>query len=168
VKNFSKVNSFIKKYFSISNKCNESSILLFKQLKKNKNKNIDNIVHSLHYEAFEKIDCLECANCCKSISPAVKNVDIERLAKYLKIKPSALVESYFYLDNEGDYVFRETPCPFLLPDNYCMVYDARPKACREYPHTDRRRFIQLLNITKKNTEICPAVYYIVEELKLRV
>ncbi len=31
-----------------------------------------------------------------------------------------------------------SPCPFLGDDNYCSVYEARPKACREYPHTDRK------------------------------
>lgn len=49
------------------------------------------------------------------------------------------------------------PCPFLLPDNYCMVYQSRHKACREYPHTDRKPFYQLLSVTEKNIETCPAV-----------
>jgi len=70
-----------------------------------------------------------------------------------------------HVDNEGDYVFNETPCPFLMPDNYCMVYESRPKACREYPHTNRRKFVQILNLTQKNREACPIVYKIVENLK---
>ncbi len=93
--------------------------------------------------------------------------DVERLAKHFKIKPSQFVEEYLYIDEESDYVFRKTPCPFLLSDNYCMVYESRPKACREYPHTDRKRFYQILNLTLKNTEVCPAVYDVVERLKER-
>jgi hypothetical protein len=44
-----------------------------------------------------------------------------------------------------------------MPDNYCMVYESRPKACREYPHTDRKKFAQLLSLTEKNLDTCPAV-----------
>lgn len=136
----------------------------FACLRKKKPKNLDTLFHDLHDEAFEHIDCLDCANCCKSISPGVSYKDVERLAKHLKIKPSDLVEEHFEMDSDGEYVFRQTPCPFLAGDNYCMVYEARPKACREYPHTDRRRMQQILSLTKKNTEICPAVHYIMERI----
>jgi Fe-S-cluster containining protein len=138
---------------------------LFAKLRKKKPKNLDKIVHELHNEVFEEIDCLNCANCCKSISPTLYDKDVERLAKHFKMKPSQFVDEYLYVDDEGDYVFQQTPCPFLLPDNYCMAYESRPKACREYPHTDRKRFYQILNLTLKNTEICPAVYEVVEKLK---
>jgi len=138
---------------------------LFAKLKKKKPKNLDNIVHGLHDEIFEEIDCLDCANCCKSISPTLYDKDVDRLAKHFKMKPSQFVEQYLYVDDEGDYVFQQTPCPFLLPDNYCMAYESRPKACREYPHTDRKRFYQILNLTLKNTEVCPAVFDVVERLK---
>ncbi len=114
---------------------------------------------------MELIDCLDCGNCCKSISPAVKDSDIARLSKYLKIKQSDIVEKYFLLDEDGDYVFRNQPCPFLGEDNYCSVYSARPKACREYPHTDRVKMQQILNITHKNISVCPIVYEIVKELR---
>ncbi|MEA3318194.1 MAG: YkgJ family cysteine cluster protein [Bacteroidota bacterium] len=137
----------------------------FKKLKKKKPKNLDDIVHQYHYEAFNEINCLDCANCCKSISPTLYNKDIERLSKALKIKPSDFVEKYLNVDSDNDYVFKETPCPFLLPDNYCIVYENRPKACREYPHTDRKKFYQLINLSLKNTEICPAVYDIINRLK---
>lgn len=160
--------SYIEHFFNLNIKLNEETKNLFKRLRKKSPQNLDDIVHELHYAAFENIDCLECANCCKSISPAVKDKDIDRLSKHLRMKPSKLVEEYFYMDNEGDYVFKQTPCPFLMPDNYCMVYEARPKACREYPHTDRRRIAQILNITKKNVEVCPAVHVVVEELKHKI
>ncbi len=141
--------------------------LFFAKLRKKKPKNLDKIVHELHEEVFQEIDCLNCANCCKSISPTLYDKDVERLAKHFKMKPSQFVEQYLYVDDEGDYVFQQTPCPFLLPDNYCMAYESRPKACREYPHTDRKRFYQILNLTLKNTEVCPAVYDVVEKLKER-
>jgi len=139
----------------------------FAKLKKKKPRKLDDIVHDIHNEVFEIVDCLDCANCCKSISPTLYDKDIERLAKHIKLKPSKLIEKYLYIDEEGDYVFQKTPCPFLMPDNYCMVYASRPKACREYPHTDRKRFYQILDLTLKNTEVCPAVFDVVEKLKER-
>jgi Fe-S-cluster containining protein len=137
----------------------------FAKLKKRKPANLDDIVHDLHYEAFEEIDCLQCANCCKSISPIITYKDIERIAKHLRQKPSAVIDQYFVIDEDDDYVFKETPCPFLMDDNMCMIYESRPKACKEYPHTDRRRFHQILNITLKNIEVCPVVYKVVEGIK---
>ena len=136
-----------------------------KKLKKKKYKNLDDVVHSYHDEVFEQIDCLACANCCKTLGPRITDNDIARLAKHLKLKPGKFIDNYLKIDEDGDYVFKNMPCPFLLPDNYCMVYEYRPKACREYPHTDRKRFYQALNVTLKNTATCPAVFEIMERLK---
>ncbi len=134
------------------------------KLKQKKPKALDKIVQQLHDEAFNEIDCLECANCCSSISPTLYDKDIERLSKVLKIKPSVFTEKYLNVDEEGDYVFKETPCPFLLPDNYCLYYEARPKACREYPHTDRKRFYQIVKLSVKNMEVCPVAYEVMMRL----
>lgn len=71
---------------------------------------------------------------------------------------------YLTIDNEDDYVFKVTPCPFLEADNHCGIYDDRPTACREYPHTDRNRFYQLIKLSIKNAEYCPAVSEILEKL----
>ncbi len=138
---------------------------LLQRLKKQKPKELDKIINKLHIEAFEIIDCLECANCCKSISPSVKDNDIQKIAKSLKIKPSTVVSKYMYLDDEQDYVMNISPCPFLMEDNYCKIYNSRPLACKGYPHTDRNKMHQILDLTFKNTLICPAVSYIFEELK---
>ena len=139
--------------------------ITFKKLKKKKPKNLDSVVHSLHYDAFDQYDCLNCANCCKTISPIITDKDIERLSKHLNMKVVDFIHQYLHIDEDNDYVFNESPCPFLMPDNYCMVYENRPKACREYPHTDRKRFYQILNLSLKNTEVCPVVYAISNELK---
>lgn len=49
-----------------------------------------------------------------------------------------------------------------------MIYGVRPKACSEYPHTNRRKFIQITDLTLKNIELCPATYNIIEALKLKL
>ena len=136
-----------------------------KKLKARQPKNLDDIVHDLHDEAFKRFSCLDCANCCKTIGPRLTDKDIATLSKHLKMKPADFVEKYVVTDEDNDFVFREHPCPFLLPDNYCMVYESRPKACREYPHTDRKRFYQILPLSHKNCETCPVVFEIFGELK---
>lgn len=137
----------------------------FRRLKRKKYPELDQVVHSLHEKAFSLIDCLKCANCCKTISPVIKETDIRRMAQKLRMKPSELSTEFLETDQDLDYVFRVQPCPFLMTDHFCSVYESRPIACREYPHTDRRRFRQILDISLKNVAICPAVYAIVEEMK---
>jgi len=159
------MNENFKKQLDLANKNLTENKSLAKKLKKSKPKNLDNIVHQLHNETFDKLDCLECANCCKTTSPAIYERDIDRLAKHLKIKPSKLIEEYLIKDEDNDYVFKSAPCPFLDYENYCMVYESRPLACREYPHTNRKRFYQVLDLSITNTLICPAVATIFEELE---
>jgi uncharacterized protein len=134
-------------------------------LKKKDPRTIDNAFHTLHEEVFEEINCLNCANCCKTTSPIFYQADIERVAKALRIKPGDFVNKYLRIDEDNDYVLKSSPCPFLQQDNTCMVYNSRPKACREYPHTDRRKMVQVLELTLKNTLVCPAVLEMVARLK---
>jgi hypothetical protein len=65
---------------------------------------------------------------------------------------------------DGSYVVASSPCPFLQSDNYCGIYDARPAACREYPHTNRKKMHQILDLTFKNASICPAVEKILQQI----
>jgi uncharacterized protein len=137
----------------------------YAQLKRRKPKNLDDSFHELHEEVFAETDCLQCANCCKTTSPLFTDRDIERVAKALRMKPADFITEYLKIDEDGDYVLRSAPCPFLDADNYCAVYKDRPTACREYPHTNRKRMAQILDITFNNTLICPAVLAITEKLK---
>lgn len=134
-------------------------------LKKKDPRKLDDQFHTLHEEVFQEIDCLTCANCCKTTSPIFYQTDIERVAKSLRMKPGDFIEKYLRIDEDKDFVLKSSPCPFLDDDNYCKVYNDRPKACREYPHTDRKKIIQIMDLTHKNTLVCPAVLEIVERLK---
>jgi len=149
----------------LASKNKKEYLTFFKQLaSKNQNK-VDEAFHRLHEQVFAEIDCLDCGNCCKSLGPRISDADIRRIASTLKKRPSELTEKYLRLDEDNDYVFKQMPCPFLGLDNYCEIYENRPRACREYPHTDRRRMHQILNITMKNASTCPAVFEIIERLK---
>lgn len=141
----------------------------FAKLKRKKPKKLDVLMQQLHDKEFNKTDCLTCANCCKTTSPIITERDITRISKSLRLKETTFINQYLQLDTDGLYMFNQTPCPFLnTNDNMCFIYDIRPKACREYPHTNRKRFTQITNITLKNIEICPATFQIIEELKKKI
>lgn len=117
----------------------------------------------LDEEAFSKIDCLQCAACCKNYSPRFKTPDIKRISKHLKMKESVFIDTYLYLDKEGDYVVKSKPCPFLGADNFCSIYEERPSDCHRFPYTNEDVFLKRPQITIKNSTFCPAVFYVLEK-----
>lgn len=140
----------------------------FIKLKKKPPKQLDYLMQELHDEAFKRTDCLDCANCCKTTGPLFTDKDIVRIAKHFKMKQQHFIDTYLRVDEDNDYVLQSVPCPFLGADNYCSIYDVRPKACSGFPHTDRKKFHQISNLTLKNVAICPAAFNIVEEMKRRI
>lgn len=134
------------------------------KLKKQKSKNLDDRFHELHEETFQEVDCLQCANCCKTTSPIFLQSDIDRAAKSLRMKVPIFISTYLKIDEDKDYILQQSPCAFLGNDNKCIIYESRPKACREYPHTNRKRMYQITSLTLKNTTICPAVSRIVAKI----
>jgi Fe-S-cluster containining protein len=135
------------------------------KLRKIRPSDLDKMTNEFHDEAFTVIDCLQCANCCTTTGPMLKNRDISLLAKHFKMRESQFTETHLRIDEDGDYVFKNMPCPFLKTDNYCSVYSNRPGACRSYPHTGERNIAEKIPITFLNSMICPAVAIVVEKLK---
>ncbi len=140
----------------------------FDKLKKKPPKNLDYLMLELHTNEFKKTDCLDCANCCKTTGPLFTMTDIDLIAKHLRQKPQQFIAQYLRVDEDNDYVLQQLPCHFLEVDNKCFLYDVRPKACREFPHTDRKKFQQISNLTLQNVAICPAAFNIVEEMKKKI
>jgi Fe-S-cluster containining protein len=118
----------------------------------------------VHEEAFSHIDCHQCANCCKNYSPRFKTPDIKRISRHLKMNEGDFIETYLRLDEEGDYVVKKTPCPFLGADNFCGIYEVRPSDCERFPYTNEDVFLKRPQLTMKNASFCPAVYYVMEKL----
>ncbi len=134
---------------------------IFRKMKQSKPNDLDQKFHKGHEAEFKKMDCLSCANCCKTTSPIFRDADIRRISKHLRVKEGKFISDYLRMDEEQDYVLKSSPCSFLEKDNSCSIYDVRPLACREYPHTDRKNMFQVLEITAENSLICPAVARIV-------
>jgi len=134
---------------------------VFRKMKQAKPNDLDQKFHKGHEAEFKKMDCLSCANCCKTTSPIFRDADIRRISKHLRVKEGKFISDYLRMDEEQDYVLKSSPCSFLDNDHSCSIYDVRPLACREYPHTDRKNMFQVLEITAENSLICPAVARIV-------
>lgn len=137
---------------------------IFKELGSRKAKLLDRQFADAHEEVFANFDCLTCANCCKTAGPRLIQSDIDRMAKHLRLKAGDFMNQYVRVDEDGDWVMKTLPCPFLGDDNYCSIYEVRPKACKDYPHTDRNRMHQILKLTERNAQLCPAVFEISRKL----
>jgi Fe-S-cluster containining protein len=133
-------------------------------LKKKPPRNLDYLAQETHDEVFQKVDCLQCANCCKTTGPLFTEKDIERISKHFRMKPADFEAKFLRTDEDQDKVLQNLPCWFLNEDNTCSIYEIRPKACREFPHTDRKKIYQINHLTVKNTVICPAAFEFVERM----
>ena len=140
----------------------------FNKLKKRAPKNLDNLVEEIHDDVFEKTDCLSCENCCKTTGPLFLKQDIARISKVIGLKPAQFEKKYLRIDEDNDWVLQKVPCSFLGADDACTIYDVRPKACQEFPHTNQKKIYKITDLTIKNTSICPAAFDVVERMKASI
>ena len=110
----------------------------------------DELAGELHEQAFQIVDCTRCANCCKTMDIKFDDDDIERLAGHLNMTTPTFIETYLEPD-----------------DDRCTIYEVRPAVCREYPHTDKAGFTFRTMGVANNAMVCPAVFWIVEQMKRR-
>lgn len=129
----------------------------------------DQAAGELHEQAFRTVDCTRCANCCKSMTVLLSEADVERIAPRLGLSVEQFTDRYLEADAEHAPLLkmRQQPCPFLGSDDRCTIYDVRPALCREYPHTDKERFASRAIQHSLNAKVCPAVFWIVEQLRRR-
>ncbi len=159
---------FLEKLPKLAAQSSKETKKFFAKLKKKPPKHLDYLMQDLHEQVFEEVDCLSCANCCKTTGPLFTAADIDRISKHLKLKPQLFIAQYLRIDEDQDYVLQSVPCSFLGADNYCSIYEVRPKACAEFTHTNRKKFHQISLLTEKNVAICPAAYKVVEAMKKEI
>ena len=121
-----------------------------------------------HDEVFKRTDCLSCGNCCKTAPPIVTPADVKRIARFLGKSPKQIIRNFTIQDFNGEMSFDQVPCRFLRDDNYCSIYEARPEACGDYPHTRSNQFMRRKNLHIKNFEICPAVEEIITIMENKI
>ena len=145
----------------------DRNFAFLRSLKMKDDRAVDRVAHRLHEEAFSIIDCTQCANCCKTVSPQFRKTDIRRIARQLNVKPTEFQATYLRTDEDGNLFLKSPPCPFLGTDNRCTIYEVRPRDCAEYPHTQKKGFTFRTHGLAENSLHCPAVFYIIEQMRAR-
>ena len=84
------------------------------------------------------------------------------------MKESVFIETYLRVDEDGDFVVKASPCPFLGKGNFCSVYDVRPSDCARFPYTSEDVFIKRQQLTLKNASFCPISFYVLEKLTEKI
>jgi len=131
-------------------------------------KRLNEQFHAVHEEVFAETNCLTCARCCRTTGPLLTKQDIGRISKKQGMKAADFEKQYLRVDEDGDWVMKSLPCPFLeLDTNKCTIYEYAPKACRQYPHTNHPNMKSILGLTETNVRHCPAVFEMVERMKQR-
>jgi uncharacterized protein len=106
-------------------------------------------------------DCSKCVALCCSIYERVEvtSNDLRRLASHFGLTLEQ-AEKRFTTKRWGGRVLRRKKddllgraCRFLDPETrYCTIYEARPKACREYPGRTRCSYYEVLKFEREIQE----------------
>jgi Fe-S-cluster containining protein len=116
-------------------------------------------------EAYQKIDCLSCGQCCRTTVTTFDDEDIAKASKSLNLSRKEFIKKYLILDLDGTYTTVAVPCPMLdLTSNKCIIYDARPKSCASFPHTQRVHFMRRKRAHLENSRFCPITQYVLDNL----
>jgi Fe-S-cluster containining protein len=85
----------------------------------------------------QQVDCTACANCCRHSVVSVNKSEIENIAGHIGTTPEAVARLYTVPDPDAPalriLLNSGEGCVFL-DGNLCMIYEARPKTCRNFPH----------------------------------
>lgn len=127
---------------------------------------LDKIVFVLQEQVTSQIDCLACGNCCKTFMISLSDNEAAKLAAFTKKDIDSFM-SEFTDRGSGSRIFNKIPCHFLCADNTCSVYEARPNDCRSFPHLDVPGFQQRLMSVIDNYGVCPIVFNVFEQLKMK-
>jgi hypothetical protein len=128
------------------------------------------IFRILANEASKQVDCTECANCCRFSQVTVTRQDLSAIAAYLDDNVATV--SRLYTDPEPDapalraLKSSRDGCVFLHR-NLCLIYEARPTACREFPHIGESRSLGGRPASHDRwAELCPILGQAIERYKV--
>ncbi len=116
----------------------------------------------------DSIDCTACGNCCRVATTQITERDVDRLARYLGVRPSDFLhDCTVETEEEGRILKRnENGCVFLK-GNLCSVYEARPQACELFPHLVKGNGSLLSRMwhMPDRAAYCPIVFNALEQFK---
>jgi Fe-S-cluster containining protein len=117
-----------------------------------------------------QVDCRQCGNCCLETRVTVSEAEIAAIASFLGMPVSEVVRQYTEADAVEHSLLLAQPgggaCVFF-DKGLCLVYEARPLACREFPHVDtgHASLGSRLESIGRHASICPILYGAFEEMK---
>lgn len=120
-------------------------------------------------ELLEVFDCTKCANCCRQTRVQVSGSEIEAIAAHLAMDPAEVRRLYAERgeDSSETLVRQQNDECVFLDGGLCMVYKARPEACRQFPaialHADLLG--NRMPSVCRQAAICPVVFEALEEFK---
>jgi Fe-S-cluster containining protein len=127
---------------------------------------IDEMVFCLNNTITAQIDCKKCGACCKMLMINVVPSEATTVSAHLGISTKEFKEKYIEESLQGQMIMSSIPCHFLK-DKICTVYEHRFSECREFPHLDRKNFKDRLFGTLIHYAMCPIIFNVVEELKIK-
>lgn len=116
-----------------------------------------------------QIDCTACANCCRQTVVEVTETEIEELARHLTCAAAEVVHEYVDVNpatHERTLRQAHGECVFL-DGNLCLVYDARPSACRDFPHLvlTHSTLGGRMSSIERNAWLCPIIFNTLDAFK---
>ena len=88
-------------------------------------------------EVQQRVDYTACANCCRHSVVSANRSEIENIARHMGTTSEAVTRLYTVPDPDAPalriLLNSGEGCVFL-DGNLCMIYEARPKTCRDFPH----------------------------------
>lgn len=129
--------------------------------------------HRIAAETEKQIDCTACANCCRQTYVVLSRADVEELARYLQMPVAEVIRQYTVRDPEDSArtILGHTGAGCIFLDgNLCMVYEARPRACRRFPYlvSSERSLGNRMASVFRRAWFCPIVYNTLEDYKKRI
>ena len=83
-----------------------------------------------------RFECTGCGDCCRKPGPVFfPGPELERAAQALELSLREFRRRYRVTRVDGVTAIDpgNVPCPFLLEDGRCRIYEARPTQCRTFP-----------------------------------
>jgi Fe-S-cluster containining protein len=120
----------------------------------------------------EQVDCRQCANCCKVATTRISERDVEKLARFFRIRLAEFIREYTMETQEEGLILRRDGaqgCVFLS-GNDCTVYEVRPRNCENFPHLVRGEgsLVSRMWDMPDRACYCPIVYNALEAFKSEV
>ena len=131
---------------------------------------VERRLRAIAEDVEDDMDCTECANCCRSATVRLKDRDLPKLAKALRLSEQKFLNQYAEMTEDEGWILKRNAdgsCPFLS-GNLCTVYEVRPSTCEDFPHLVRGPGSLVARMWEMADRACycPIVYNTLEAWKV--